>query len=160
MEIRKIIFVIAVFILGFMTAFFANSFIYPSLEYPLTSFTIGEASAPSDFIEEDKIEVYQDKVIIMIEDASLSSYASTGSMIPIFDTGANGIRIVPKSPDEIEIGDIITFEKDSLLIVHRVIEKSTDNEGIYFITRGDNNFYTDGKIRFADIKYKTIGILY
>ena len=81
-------------------------------------------------------------------------------MKPLFDHSSNGIRIKPVSEDDINIGDIITFKEGNLLIIHRVIEKGIDNNGVYFITKGDNNFVSDGKIRFKDIEYKTIGIIY
>jgi signal peptidase I len=81
-------------------------------------------------------------------------------MLPVFDTGANGIRIQPHSSDEIKLGDIVSYERNGELIVHRVIEIGTDSQGLYFITKGDNSAFSDGKIRFSEIKYITIGILY
>ena len=117
-------------------------------------------SVPFDYIKENQIEIYSDKIILNIENTSLSKYAATGSMVPVLNEDSNGIRIVPKSEEEIHIGDIITFEKDSILIVHRVIEKNNDEKGIYFITKGDNNELNDGMIRFNQIKYKTIGVLW
>ena len=81
-------------------------------------------------------------------------------MLPVLDQESNGIRIVPKSENEVNEGDIITFKQDNLLIVHRVVEKGIDNQGVYFITKGDNNSLSDGKIRFKDIEYITIGVLY
>ncbi|MEM4259516.1 MAG: signal peptidase I [Candidatus Pacearchaeota archaeon] len=160
MKIGKLIFALTIFILGFIVSFFINIYLSSSTEHPLSYFTISEINSPSDFIKENQIEVYHDKIVIRIENASLSEYASTGSMLPVFDNGANGIRIVPKSENEVNVGDIITFERNNILIVHRVVEKGQDEQGIYFITKGDNNFYSDGKIRFSDIRYKTIGILY
>ena len=41
-----------------------------------------------------------------------------------------------------------------------VIEKGIDEDGIYFITKGDNNSITDGKIRFEDIEYITVGVIW
>ena len=84
-------------------------------------------------------------------------------MKPLLDEGSNGIRIVPSSEDEINIGDIITFkqniDENNYLIVHRVIEKGEDLQGTYFITKGDNNSLNDGKVRFSEIKYlKTVQI--
>ena len=81
-------------------------------------------------------------------------------MKPTLDEHSNGIRIVPKSENEIHIGDIITFEEDGDLIVHRVIDIGEDSNGKYFITKGDNNPVADGKIRFKDIKYITIGVIW
>lgn len=149
-----------VFALGFITAIAVIDYSNSGLEHPLSALSIGHGNAPADIVKQDKIEVYSDRVVLRIENASLSSYASTGSMMPVFDSGANGLRIVPSSPDELNAGDIITFEKNSELIVHRIVEKGIDEEGVYFVTRGDNNLYSDGKIRFEDVKYLTIGIIY
>lgn len=117
-----------------------------------------DIEAPNDWISLNQISMTSDKIIIRVDNASLSAYAPSGSMKPVLDQGANGIRIVPTSEDQIEVGDIITFGNDK--IVHRVIEKGEDLEGVYFITQGDNNAYPDGKVRFEDIHYVTIGILY
>lgn len=54
----------------------------------------------------------------------------------------------------------ISFKKDGDLIVHRVIEKGVDDMGVYFITKGDSNNVSDGKVRFEDIEYKTIGVIW
>jgi len=116
--------------------------------------------SPSDFIKESDMRVYDDKIVILIEGASLSRYKSTGSMIPTFDSEANGIRIKPENENQIKIGDIVTYVKNNRFIVHRVVEKGEDNLGTYFITKGDNNQFEDGKVRFEDIEYVTIAILY
>lgn len=158
--LNKVIVVFAIFAIGFFSALALNSYLSNTLENPFGYSSGSEIKAPSDFIKESQISITKDKIIINIENASLSAYAPTGSMTPLFDEGANGIRIVPKSEDEISVGDIITYKKDSMLIVHRVVQEGTDNEGTYFITQGDNNDYADEKVRFSDIKYKTIGILY
>ncbi len=47
-----------------------------------------------------------------------------------------------------------------MLIIHRVVEIGEDEQGTYFITKGDNNFFSDGKVRFGQIKYVTIGVIY
>jgi len=154
------ILVLAVFSIGFFSALALNSYLATNFESPFGYSSSSEIKAPSDHIEESQISITKDKIIINIENASLSAYAPTGSMRPLFDEGANGIRIVPQSEDEIGVGDIITYKKDSMLIVHRVVQKGTDNEGTYFITQGDNNDYADEKVRFKDVKYITIGILY
>ena len=115
---------------------------------------------PGDFIREDQIKVYEDFILINISNASIGRYKPTGSMRPILDKGSNGIRVMPESSDEINVGDIITFEKGEDYIIHRVMIKGFDEEGYYFITKGDNNGYYDKKIRFEQIKYKTIAIIY
>jgi len=135
------------------------SFFQTGTEKPLgISFSGTTDNAPGDWIKTSQIQVTVDSVSINIPNVSISSYAPTGSMKPTFDTGANGIRIKPNSPEQIEVGDIITFGDEN--IVHRVIEKGTDENGYWFITKGDNNQINDGKIKFEDIKYVTIGVLY
>jgi signal peptidase I len=150
---------LVVFLLGFLSCAFAISFDYGT-EIPFGVQAKNDVNSPSDWIQEKDILVYPDRIVIKINDASLSRYAPTGSMKPLFDQGANGIRIVPSSHEEIKEGDIVSFTKGNHLIVHRVIEKGEDEEGIYFITKGDNNRYNDGKIRFEDIKYITIAIIW
>ena len=158
--IIKIVKICIIFLLGFLSANFLGFYLFYGLENP---FSIGfnlENSAPYDFIKEEQIKIYEDKIIINIKNASLGRYAPTGSMKPFFDENSNGIRIKPGSEEDIHIGDIITFKQDNYLIVHRVIKKGIDEKGIYFITKGDNNSISDGKVRFKDIEYVMIGILY
>jgi|SRR3989344_4849266 len=153
---------LAVFFLGFITSsLFFYSYIGLDLEFPISGdFYSADLSAPGNWVDFDNVLLFDDRVVIKIENASLSKYAATGSMIPIFDENANGIRIVPEDEDSINVGDIITFEKNDLLIVHRVIEIGIDSEGKYFITKGDNNLVADVKIRFEDIRYVTIGVIW
>jgi len=137
-----------------------NLYIISGFESPLSYILGDNTSAPYDFVDEKQIEILDDKIIINIEGASLGRYAPTGSMLPLLDSGSNGIRIVPKSKEDIHIGDIVTFQEGRTLIIHRVIDIGTDKEGTYFITKGDNNDINDGKIRFKNIKYITIGIIW
>jgi signal peptidase I len=150
-----------------MAIFFVGFFSYPfvaaiggELEIPFSAFSGRDVNAPSDFIQREDIFVYPDRIVIMVPGATISSYADTGSMRPVLDHNSNGIRVVPKSEDDINVGDIISFRRGNSLIVHRVIEKGTDNEGTYFITKGDNNAFHDGIVRMEDIETKTIAVIY
>ena len=149
-----------IFLLGFLIANIINLYFISGFESPFSYILLDNSSAPYDFVKENQIEMFDDKIIIYLKDASLSRYAPTGSMLPLFDENANGIRIKPESEQDIHIGDIISFQKEMDLIVHRVIEIGSDEKGIYFITKGDNNDVSDGKIRFKDIKYITIGVIW
>lgn len=115
---------------------------------------------PSNFIDNNKIEVFPDKVIIKVEDAKISSYDSTGSMLPTLGPGMNGISVAPSSPDAIKVGDIVSFRKGDVIVVHRVVQKGSDAEGIYFVTKGDNSEVEDGKIRFDDIERVLVAVVY
>lgn len=114
----------------------------------------------SDFITEEDIIIRQNQVIININNSNLTRYSSSGSMEPILNEKANSIVIVPKSPDDLNLGDIITYSKEGELIVHRIIKKGIDNEGVYFITKGDNNAFEDEKVRFSQIKSVIVAIVY
>ena len=151
-----------IFLIGFLIANFINFYFVYGLENPLfKNFGFSDSKeAPFDFIKEDQIEVYPDKVIIKIKNPSIGRYAPTGSMVPTFNENSNGIRIKPRSEKDIHVGDIITFRQDGSLIVHRVIDIGTDKDGTYFITRGDSNSLDDGKIRFKDIQYVMVGIIW
>ena len=168
MKIEKIIKICVIFLFGFLSANVVSYVYMYGLESPFSNnfglLGVNSEETPSDFIQERDIKIYDDKIVIEVPGTSLSRYAPTGSMRPVLDYGSNGIRVVPESEESIEIGDIITFrqqiDEKSYLIVHRVIDKGEDNQGTYFITKGDNNSITDGKVRFKDIRYITIGVLY
>lgn len=149
-----------IFLLGFFSCVLLFSFSSSSdLEMPF-GFGGEGIHAPLDRISEDDIIVGDDTVILKVTNATISRYSGTGSMRPVLDSGANGIRIVPMVEDDVEVGDIVTFRSGENLIVHRVVIKGVDSEGVYFVTKGDNNDFDDGKIRFSDILYVTVGILY
>ncbi|RME54319.1 hypothetical protein D6777_04135 [Candidatus Woesearchaeota archaeon] len=120
-------------------------------------------NSPSDVISEGQILVYENKVILNKEGIYWVRYADTDSMKPVLDENANGLEIVPKSEDEIKVGDIVSYQAvwQDKLVVHRVVDKGKDAFGTYFILKGDNNDEVDpGKVRFSQIKFKTIAIIY
>lgn len=118
----------------------------------------------SDRIKVEQIQIEGNKLILIYnQDLYLSEYAPTSSMLPVFDKGHNGIEIVPETPKDIKIGDIVAYQSNYVngLVVHRVIDIKQDNEGIYFVLKGDNNAEQDPeKVKFSQIKYILIGVLY
>jgi len=65
----------------------------------------------------------------------------SGSMKPAFDTGAL-IAVKKVDPEGITAGEIITYrdgENTGRLITHRVVEVVHEKDGIFFITKGDDN---------------------
>lgn len=153
-----------IFGLGFLAGAFLVFSFGAELEHPFSTgfavFDSGDLSSPSDYLSEEDIIVLGDEVIIRVQGATLSRYAETGSMRPFLDYGANGIRVVPVNESEVEVGDIVSFRHAGVLVVHRVVDKGIDEEGVWFEVRGDANLVGEGKIRFGDIEYKTIGVLY
>lgn len=155
--VQKIELVLVLFLLFFNILFLINTGIISGLFLSEDEKTL---SAPYDFIKENQIITYKDKIILEIEDYSLSTYAPSKSMVPVLDSKANGIGIKPKSEDDLHVGDIITFKQGDDLIVHRIVEKGIDKDGWFFITKGDNNNITDGKIRFSQIDSVLVALIY
>ena len=153
---------VLVFLLGFFScAFLFYSISYSGVEVPFgTGLAVGEVSAPNDWVSEEDIIVFDDMILLRVSNATLSNYVDSGSMRPVFDEGANGIRVVPKNADEISVGDIVSYRFGKMLVVHRVVEKGFDENGVYFIMKGDNNLVNDGKVRFEDIEYVTVGVIW
>jgi len=119
-----------------------------------------DKASPYDTVKEGDIQVYSDRVVIFVNHASVSRYAATKSMDPLLDSTANGIEIPVTSVDQIHVGDIIAYEDGESLIVHRVTKISEDEQGWFCITKGDNAPTDDGKVRFSQIKFLTIAIIY
>jgi signal peptidase I len=153
-----------VFLLGFISCltllYFYTFFSNFNL---MTGFIITIDNAPQsskERIPRNDIILKQNEIILKIPNATISHYSNTNSMLPTLGENSKGIRIKPSNETDIDIGNIISFKKNNNLIVHRVIEIGKDNLGTYFITKGDNNNFKDGKIRFHEIEYVTIGIIW
>jgi len=130
---------------------------------PMGDNTTDEIPSPNDWVKESQIGVYSNQVILDIKDAQWATFTDTHSMEPVISARANAIEIVPKSADEIKVGDIASYQSlyADGTIIHRVIEKNTDADGAYFIMKGDNNPSPDpGKIRFSQIKRVVVAIVY
>ncbi|MBD3163945.1 hypothetical protein GF323_01985 [Candidatus Woesearchaeota archaeon] len=124
---------------------------------------IKKLNSPKNRIEEKDIRIYNKAVIINVDNAVLARFADTKSMEPVLNKDTNAIEIIPEKGDDIHVGDIISYESafSDGIIIHRVIEKGIDENGVYFKTKGDNLDYTDPeKIRFSHVKRIVVGILY
>jgi len=120
-----------------------------------------EQNSPGDHISENQIKVYSDRIELDIQDAVWSTFTDTNSMDPFLDEGANGIEITPQSEDDIQVGDIISYQLDESIIIHRVINISEDKNGTFYTVKGDNNPYQDpDKVRFSQILGILVGIIY
>ena len=68
----------------------------------------------------------------------------SGSMEPVYSVG-DMIYVKPVEPEEIQVGDVITFVMNENLVVgtHRVTEVEQKDEHLYFHTKGDANASED-----------------
>ncbi len=155
-----------VFLLGMIIGVLFLAYVpQDKLEIPLSK-EVRETpiQAPKDRIQDESIQVFNDKVVIDLKDlngrkVSWSSYADTESMVPTLDQGCNGLEFVPASQKDLHEGDMVAFEKNKRMIIHRIQKMGQDQEGWFAITKGDNNQYNDGKVRWSEIKYVTFGII-
>ena len=81
---------------------------------------------------------------------------STNSMSPSINIG-DVIVVKNVEVEQINIGDIITFQKNGEKITHRVSDIQKTEEGISYITKGDNNNLEDSeKITYDNIDGKYV----
>jgi len=122
-----------------------------------------ERASPGDWIKEDQVKIYNDRVTVILEDATWAKFTNTNSMDPLIDEYSNSIEITPKSESQLQIGDIISYKSKiySVTVIHRIIDIKEDEEGIYFVVKGDNNVIKDNeKVRFNQIEGVVVGVLY
>lgn len=89
------------------------------------------------------------------------SVIATGSMEPMIKPG--DVILVRKLKDisEVQVGDVIQFRRESILISHRVLEiKEDDKKGISYRTKGDNNSGPDSElVKPEDLKGEIIKVV-
>lgn len=149
-------------IVFFISLFPIYSYNY-NLEKPYSIASITEKPSPSNWVKENQIRVYDNKVIIELEGAEWAKFTDTHSMEPAIDADSNALEIVPKNYTDIQLGDIISYEVPEIngTIIHRVIETGFDANGWYAITKGDNVPDPDPfKLRFENIKRVVVAIIY
>ena len=158
--------IVWIFILGWVCGSFYSEAVNPvitaDLENPMV-IPNQDLKSPNDWIKENQIHVYDDKVVIDIDKPLWAKFAPTKSMDPVFDEGSNAIQIAPEKPEDIHPGDIISYESSYAggLIIHRVMRTGHDENGWYAIARGDNNNLDDPyKIRFDSVKKVLVAIIY
>ena len=127
----------------------------------MLTFSSAEIMSPQDHISESSIHVTDAGVVLEIENPIWSSFTDTNSMDPLLDVGTNGIEIIPTSVDDIHLGDIISYQSGDDIVIHRVIAIYSDEQGIYYTTKGDNNPIADNvRVRFSDIKGILVAVVY
>jgi hypothetical protein len=129
----------------------------------LTDGRTDEVPSPSSWIREEDIGVYSQRVVLDIEDPQWATFTDTHSMEPVLSSRSYAIEVVPQSADQINIGDIVSYKSKYAdgIIIHRVVDKGEDSDGVYFILKGDNNDRVDpGRIRFEQIQRVVVAIIY
>jgi hypothetical protein len=120
-------------------------------------------SLPYDRVNQSDIHVFQDRIVVEVGNVSWAEYGDSGSMIPVLGEGVNGFYADPESEADIRVGDIVAYEPDWCddLVAHRVVGIGSDEEGTYYLVKGDNRKEADpGRVRFSQIKHVLIGVIY
>ncbi|MDD5331571.1 MAG: hypothetical protein PHE43_01975 [Candidatus Nanoarchaeia archaeon] len=130
-----------------------------SIGWPLAN--AKEINSPSDRVTISNLELSKNKLTVNLEDIHLAQFEDTNSMDPILDENSIGIEIKPNDENGLSVGDIVAYEYEGEMIIHRIEKISYDNEGWYATLKGDNNSFSDPfKVRFNQIKYILVGVLY
>ena len=127
------------------------------------AFSLGsqESNSPSDHLAAKDLRVFPDKAIIDKENLVWARIKDTHSMEPVLNVNSISLELPPNAPSDIKEGDIISFEQDSIVIIHRVVLTGEDELGWFAVTKGDNNANPDPyKIRFEQVTGVVVGILY
>ena len=122
-----------------------------------------DVPSPGDWVKEEQIKVYKDRIVIDLADAQWAKFTDTNSMDPVIDAGSNAIHIVPKHAEQIHVGDIISYKPLGMdkIVIHRVIVVGEDENGVFYKVKGDNNPSVDpGKVRFHQVQRVLVGIIY
>lgn len=130
-------------------------------ELPFSLGTAPERQSPGNWVKEEQIKVYPDKVILDLPGASWAKFTDTNSMDPFLDAEANALEISPADAEAIKVGDVISYQSPYGVLIHRVIEKGQDQEGFYYYVQGDNNTFRDPfKVRFEEVKGVVVAVVY
>lgn len=154
---------ILVLILGFSISQIYNSQKEIEIDVPSqcytnlqpTSYFLDSRNILVDFNEENNT------ILIMNKDNRIflvNLLDNTGSMRPTLSDDSIVISTKNLTKKDINVGDIVVYEKESGGIwVHRIMEIK---DGNYFV-KGDNNEIADiDPIKFEQIKAKVVGVLY
>lgn len=87
------------------------------------------------------------------------------SMRPMIDVGSKVLLMEYEKARELKslnVGDIIVYKnQNDKNRAHRIVDISFDKVGMYYTTKGDNNWWKDSeRIRENHIEYVVVGVLY
>ena len=121
-----------------------------------------ERSSPSNWIAEEDIQLFEDRIVIALDDPQWAVFEDTNSMDPVLDSGAHGLQRVPEHPDELHVGDIISFSRPGTagIVIHSIIAIGRDAEGWSSVPKRHTTPGSDGKVRFTQVHRVLVGVLY
>ena len=160
----KALLLTAIFLAGFLTCFIYLNLPPGDIQRPsLTgffSYSTADRASPAKRIKINDVRVFEDRIVIYLNDSMVSKFMDTKSMDPLLDSNSIGIETVPKE-GSLQIGDVIAYETPTGTLIHRIIHiEYKDNEILYY-TQGDNSPTPDPEpVTFDQIKAVLVGVLY
>ncbi|MBR9699458.1 hypothetical protein GOV09_03325 [Candidatus Woesearchaeota archaeon] len=118
--------------------------------------------SPQDRIKESDFKVRGNTLEVDVGgEFIIARFTDTRSMESIITSDANAIERKVDDIDEVEVGDIISYDSPFVdgIIIHRVVEKGKDEKGPYLRTKGDNLDYID-PIKIREVNAVVVGIWY
>lgn len=129
--------------------------IYATYEYITTG------DIPSPPARNTRVAYYLDRVVIYINETQGTLYSNTKSMDPTLDAGMEGVLMKVECPNNLFVGDIISYKHSGYYISHRVVKMGYDSVGWWAYTKGDTNTFRDTwKIRCDDVVGVTMAVIY
>lgn len=118
--------------------------------------------APQVRMNEKKVRVFPHVILIeSAEELIWGRVQDTLSMVPVFDNGHHTIEIKNPKPESLHVGDIVSYLKKDLRIIHRIARIGWDEKGWFATAKGDNLAENDlEKIRPEQIIGVVIAIVY
>ncbi len=81
---------------------------------------------------------------------------ASGSMVPVYEKG-DAVIYEKVSADDLQIGDILAFQKSKIIVTHRIVEIRDNSIKKVFITKGDANNGVDSyEVEASDVLGKVV----
>ena len=120
----------------------------------------GDIASPSEKVKFKNIIYDENQVCILEKNTWGVTYTNTKSMDPVLDAGMKGVERKVNFPDELRVGDIISYYRGQR-VAHRIKKIGYDKDGWYAYVQGDTNPLPDpGKVRFNEVRGVLIAIIY
>ena len=99
----------------------------------------------------------RDKLILNFKIKRCAEVIVSGdSMLPYFHDGEL-VNVEPMSEKQsLAIGEVIVFEVNNHLVIHRIVDIVFANRHVFVKTKGDNNTQDDGFLHLS----KVLGVVY
>ena len=145
-----------------LTGLFSADTPRENTEEQTSSLLSNNRASPADRLKDVDVQLGDESVMLNLgTKPRWSRFTATHSMDPVLDKDSNAIEISPRNPYDIHVGDIISYQTEDGIIIHRVIRIGKDGLGMYYVTKGDNNPIRDlDKVRFNQITGVVVAVVY